>query len=231
MVNLKSFPVFSLFIIWKDWYILSKQRRHFLFLKFLCHYHKTLFNWLTCLLTVAFFNSASVKDRHCLEGFMLVIISLLLVCCPWYPKCFSIILTFNYKKNILETQRSQNYSYLYFVFHIIPIYQTALSCRCCTMCLKFFLQYRQTLSLGNENVWHWQLTWKGSLGHIIHPHGVSVHPYRDPSSIKNSRAISSIRKILKSHPNCNDFCSIMNLLYNCILVQPFHSSSSAHEFK
>lgn len=99
------------------------------------------------------------------------------------------------------------------------------------LCLIFFLQYRQTLSLGNENVWHWQLTWKCSLGHIICPHGVSLHPHRDPFSIKNSKAIPSIRKFLKSHPNCNDFCSIMNLLYNCILVQPFHSSNSAYEFK
>lgn len=153
------------------------------------------------------------------------------MCCPWYPKWFSIIPTFNYKKNISETHRSQNYPYLYFVFHIIPLYQNALSCICCTIYLLFFLQYRQTLSLGYENVWHWQLTWKCSLGHIIRPHGVSFHPYRDPFSIKNPRAISSMRKILKSHPHSNYFCSIMNLLYNCILVQSFHSSNSSHEFK
>ena len=144
--------------------------------------------------------------------------SLLLVCCPWYPKCFSIILTFNYKNSTSETQRSQNYSYLYFVLHIIPLYQNMLSCRCCMIYLIFFLQYRQTLSLVYENVWHWQITRKCSLGNIICPHGVSLHLYRDPFNIKNFRATSTMRKNLKSHPNSNDFCSIMNLLYNCILV-------------
>lgn len=137
--------------------------------------------------------------------------SLLLVCCPWYPKCFSIILTFNYKNSTSETQRSQNYSYLYFVLHIIPSLPK-YACRFCMIYLIFFLQYRQTLSLGYENVWHWQITRKCSPGNIIRPHGVSLHLYRDPFNIKNSRATSTMRKFWSHIPIPMILCSIMHLL-------------------
>lgn len=181
MINLKSFPVFSLLNL--KGLIHFKQGKKTLFLSyiFICHYHKTLnYSIDSCLLTEAFFNSASVKERHCLEGFMLITMSSIsfIGVLPMISSAFPSF-PFNYKKNILETQRSQKLSLFVFCLSYNPCLP-----KCSFMQMLYYVSHIlppvYTDSVPRQ--WecpHWQLTWKCSLGHIICPHGVSLHPHTE----------------------------------------------------
>ena len=98
-------------------------------------------------------------------------------------------------------------------FHIIPSYRNVPSNRgCCVVILiPFLLNRHSSQALGafsSDSSQEMQSPQGSCPPHILLPHGGSLHLFRNPFIIKNSRSICSIGNILKSHHNFNYFLGL-----------------------
>lgn len=137
----------------------------------------------------------------------------------WCDACniqsaFTFIPSFNYRKNISKSQQSSDL----FPFTWCP-FTLSLVTEMFLLTVDAVLWFSYPSSWIDTLLRHWErlvLTAhremqspQGSCPpHILLPHGGSLHLFRNPFIIKNSRSICSIGNILKSHHNFNYFLGL-----------------------